>query len=166
MGNQSAGYLAPQVSATGRYGGGGPSVEADLPLTQSAALPAGFDGPSTPYAPQTSHRRDESQNYSFSSPAHRPPRSNRFQGLKEQMQDVDWTFGLGRGSKADGLPREVALNDPVRNKSQKWRGNSVSTRKYNPVTFVPKFLFSEFSKAANLFFLFTGELQQASPRRR
>ena len=37
---------------------------------------------------------------------------------------------------------------------------SVSTSKYNVFTFLPKFLFEQFSKYANLFFLFTAILQQ------
>ncbi|KAK6459736.1 membrane-spanning Ca-ATPase [Scheffersomyces xylosifermentans] len=39
-------------------------------------------------------------------------------------------------------------------------GNHISTTKYNFATFVPKFLFEQFSKYANLFFLFTSIIQQ------
>jgi phospholipid-transporting ATPase len=42
---------------------------------------------------------------------------------------------------------------------QKFLGNSVSTAKYNVATFLPKFLFEEFSKSANLFFLFISGIQ-------
>lgn len=38
--------------------------------------------------------------------------------------------------------------------------NHVSTAKYNIATFIPKFLFEQFSKYANLFFLFTAIIQQ------
>lgn len=38
--------------------------------------------------------------------------------------------------------------------------NSVSTAKYNAVTFLPKFFTEQFSKYANLFFLFTSAIQQ------
>ncbi|KAI8919781.1 hypothetical protein BC831DRAFT_479981 [Entophlyctis helioformis] len=55
--------------------------------------------------------------------------------------------------------RTIALNDPVKNRAQKYLHNSVSTGKYNLVTFVPKFLFEQFSKYANMFFLFTGSIQ-------
>jgi hypothetical protein len=37
--------------------------------------------------------------------------------------------------------------------------NTVSTAKYNCATFFPKFLFEQFSKYANLFFLFTSIIQ-------
>lgn len=43
--------------------------------------------------------------------------------------------------------------------NQKFLGNHVSTAKYNPVTFLPKFLYVEFSKSANLFFLFISGIQ-------
>ncbi|KAK6460432.1 membrane-spanning Ca-ATPase [Scheffersomyces coipomensis] len=39
-------------------------------------------------------------------------------------------------------------------------GNHISTTKYNFATFLPKFLFEQFSKYANLFFLFTSIIQQ------
>lgn len=39
-------------------------------------------------------------------------------------------------------------------------GNYISTTKYNFATFLPKFLFEQFSKYANLFFLFTSIIQQ------
>ncbi|KAI9599439.1 hypothetical protein BDF19DRAFT_470419 [Syncephalis fuscata] len=42
----------------------------------------------------------------------------------------------------------------------KFLHNRVSTAKYNIVTFLPKFLYEQFSKYANLFFLFTSCIQQ------
>ncbi|KAI9462638.1 calcium transporting ATPase [Russula earlei] len=54
--------------------------------------------------------------------------------------------------------RIVALNNPDANTD--FLSNYVSTTKYNMVTFVPKFLFEQFSKYANLFFLFTACIQQ------
>lgn len=43
---------------------------------------------------------------------------------------------------------------------EKFRGNHISTTKYNVATFIPKFLFEQFSKYANLFFLATACIQQ------
>lgn len=43
--------------------------------------------------------------------------------------------------------------------NQKFLGNQVSTAKYNPFSFLPKFLYVEFSKSANLFFLFISGIQ-------
>jgi len=48
----------------------------------------------------------------------------------------------------------------------KYCSNSVSTAKYSPLLFVPRFLFEQFRRYANLFFLLIGLLQQipgASP---
>eukprot|EP00842_Homolaphlyctis_polyrhiza_P002795 jgi/Hompol1/3516/HPOL_006580-RA len=55
--------------------------------------------------------------------------------------------------------RSIAINDPIKNQAAKFLHNSVSTGKYNMATFVPRFLFEQFSKYANLFFLFTGTIQ-------
>ncbi|KAF2100737.1 putative phospholipid-transporting ATPase [Rhizodiscina lignyota] len=57
-------------------------------------------------------------------------------------------------------PRIIHLNNPPANATSKFKNNSISTTKYNIVTFVPKFLFEQFSKYANIFFLFTAILQQ------
>ncbi|KAI9478083.1 MAG: hypothetical protein EXX96DRAFT_595572 [Benjaminiella poitrasii] len=46
------------------------------------------------------------------------------------------------------------------NHQQKFMSNSVSTAKYNVFTFLPKFLYEEFSKSANVFFLFISCIQQ------
>lgn len=71
-------------------------------------------------------------------------------------------FGIGR-RKVDPStlgPRLIQLNNPAANAANKWSDNHVSTAKYNVVTFLPKFLYEQFSKYANLFFLFTAILQQ------
>lgn len=57
-------------------------------------------------------------------------------------------------------PRVIYLNDPVSNSAQSFKDNHISTTKYNVATFLPKFLFEQFSKYANLFFLFTSCIQQ------
>lgn len=71
-------------------------------------------------------------------------------------------FGFGRGSPDQSSlgPRIIHLNNPPANSSKKYVDNHVSTAKYNIVTFIPKFLLEQFSKYANLFFLFTAILQQ------
>lgn len=57
-------------------------------------------------------------------------------------------------------PRQIHIMDHVANSSHKYYGNYISTTKYNIATFIPKFLFEQFSKYANLFFLFTSIIQQ------
>ncbi|BGP12149.1 hypothetical protein JCM10213_004714 [Rhodosporidiobolus nylandii] len=56
--------------------------------------------------------------------------------------------------------RVVHLNNEGLNRQSRFGGNSVSTSKYNVVTFLPKFLAEQFSKYANIFFLFIACCQQ------
>jgi phospholipid-transporting ATPase len=71
-------------------------------------------------------------------------------------------FGFGRGKPDPSTlgPRIIHLNNPPANSVNKYIDNQISTAKYNVATFLPKFLFEQFSKFANLFFLFTAALQQ------
>lgn len=71
-------------------------------------------------------------------------------------------FGFGRGGADANMsaPRLIHLNNPPANAANRYVDNHVSTAKYNFATFLPKFLFEQFSKYANLFFLFTAILQQ------
>ena len=74
----------------------------------------------------------------------------------------NFKFGIRRGRPGPSTlgPRIIHLNNPPANSANKWVNNYVSTAKYNIATFLPKFLFEQFSKYANLFFLFTAALQQ------
>ncbi|PVU87015.1 hypothetical protein BB560_006568 [Smittium megazygosporum] len=63
-------------------------------------------------------------------------------------------------SDSNELYRVVHINDHETNKSYKYPSNYVSTAKYNMLTFLPKFIFEQFSRYANLFFLFTVCIQQ------
>ncbi|KAJ2466618.1 aminophospholipid translocase [Coemansia sp. RSA 2322] len=65
-------------------------------------------------------------------------------------------FGSGSGSNY----RTVHIGNRESNAQYKYRHNRVSTAKYNSLTFLPKFLLEQFSKYANVFFLFTGCIQQ------
>lgn len=55
--------------------------------------------------------------------------------------------------------RIIYINDTIKNATQKYLHNSITTGKYNVFTFIPKFLFEQFSKYANLFFLFIAIIQ-------
>ncbi|WVR06936.1 hypothetical protein IAU60_003972 [Kwoniella sp. DSM 27419] len=180
----SGGYMAPQSSSTvnvaRNFGRSDPSLlESARPLAQSGAAPAGYSGADDKHYHPDSNKaygagadpfEDEElpSAYQFTSPSSGPyahRRRSRWQGIKEDyLTDVDWTFGvnalLGRRGKFDGVPREVSLNDPEGNRVKGFEKNSVTTGKYGPITFLPKFLFAEFSRSANLFFLFTACIQQ------
>lgn len=71
-------------------------------------------------------------------------------------------FGFGRRKPDPSTlgPRIIHLNNPQANSVNKYVDNHVSTAKYNAATFLPKFLYEQFSQYANLFFLFTAILQQ------
>ncbi|GEQ71218.1 hypothetical protein JCM33374_g4899 [Metschnikowia sp. JCM 33374] len=57
-------------------------------------------------------------------------------------------------------PRQIYVLNHAANATFRYYGNHISTTKYNFATFLPKFIFEQFSKYANLFFLFTSIIQQ------
>jgi phospholipid-transporting ATPase len=84
-------------------------------------------------------------------------------GRPERKLDMGkFKFGFGRGKVDPSTlgPRIIHLNNPPANSANKYVDNHISTAKYNIASFLPKFLFEQFSKFANLFFLFTAGLQQ------
>ena len=88
--------------------------------------------------------------------AHQPaPKSKKF-----DMGNFKFGFGRSKPDPSTLGPRIIHLNNPPANAANKYVDNHISTAKYNVVTFLPKFLFEQFSKYANIFFLFTSALQQ------
>ncbi|KAJ3355905.1 hypothetical protein GGF32_001766 [Allomyces javanicus] len=75
---------------------------------------------------------------------------------------MSWLARLtGRGPSTSDLgSRFIYLNDTVKNDAQSFLHNGISTAKYTAITFLPKFLLEQFSKYANVFFLFTACIQQ------
>lgn len=110
--------------------------EMDLPLTEAGA------------------RESRTDSGGLDAGAKYPKRKRRSSGK--------FKFGFGRGQPDPSTlgPRIIHLNNPPANAANKHVDNHISTAKYNIATFVPKFLFEQFSKYANLFFLFTAILQQ------
>ncbi|KAF8328241.1 uncharacterized protein EI90DRAFT_3126404 [Cantharellus anzutake] len=128
----------------------------ELPLTKNAALPAGAPGAgeSGTSFPQVWTFDDDAPtlpppNTAPSKPSP-PPKSSR----PKWKIKWPWTKDIVRGE------RDVWLNDASRNDAEDYSSNYISTSKYNVATFVPKFLFEQFSKYANVFFLFTAIIQQ------
>ena len=111
--------------------------EMDLPLTEAGARGSRVDTAGTEETP--------------------PPKPK-----KKKFSAGAFKFGFGRGKPDPSTlgPRMIMLNNPPANAAHKFVDNHVSTAKYNVATFLPKFLFEQFSKYANLFFLFTAALQQ------
>uniref|UniRef100_A0A8C6JFH4 Phospholipid-transporting ATPase n=1 Tax=Melopsittacus undulatus TaxID=13146 RepID=A0A8C6JFH4_MELUD len=94
-----------------------------------------------------------------------------FQGCVLPTQD--WSITMRRKSsqgyeKTDDVSEKTSLADQEElrtifiNQPQltKFCNNHVSTAKYNIITFLPRFLYSQFRRAANAFFLFIALLQQ------
>ncbi|KAI9470675.1 MAG: hypothetical protein EXX96DRAFT_597510 [Benjaminiella poitrasii] len=70
-----------------------------------------------------------------------------------------------RKQTISGIPGEngariIHINNHELNDEQRFLHNRVTTGKYTFLTFIPKFLYEEFSKYANLFFLFISCIQQ------
>jgi len=60
---------------------------------------------------------------------------------------------------SDGQGRKIQVNS-AQLQGQKYKSNEISTAKYNFFTFIPKFLYEQFRRYANIFFLCIGLLQQ------
>ncbi|KAL9489270.1 hypothetical protein ACSS6W_001547 [Trichoderma asperelloides] len=91
-----------------------------------------------------------------------PPQQQQQEQQPKGNMMSNFKFGFGRGKPDPSTmgPRIIHLNNPPANAANKYTGNNISTAKYNIATFLPKFLFEQFSKVANIFFLFTAALQQ------
>jgi phospholipid-transporting ATPase len=63
--------------------------------------------------------------------------------------------------EADGYARHriVYVNDYIKNEQSKFIHNGVTTAKYQIWNFLFKFLYEQFSKYANVFFLFIAIIQ-------
>uniref|UniRef100_A0A8C3TWG3 Phospholipid-transporting ATPase n=1 Tax=Catharus ustulatus TaxID=91951 RepID=A0A8C3TWG3_CATUS len=71
----------------------------------------------------------------------------------EKTEDVSEKTSLADQEEV----RTIFINQP---QLTKFCNNHVSTAKYNIITFLPRFLYSQFRRAANAFFLFIALLQQ------
>ncbi|KMZ61764.1 putative Phospholipid-transporting ATPase [Zostera marina] len=63
------------------------------------------------------------------------------------------TVRLGRVQPQAPTHRTIYCNDRDSNLPVRFKGNSISTTKYNVLTFLPKGLFEQFRRVANLYFL-------------
>ncbi|ODA78810.1 hypothetical protein RJ55_06194 [Drechmeria coniospora] len=88
------------------------------------------------------------------------PARERSKGKKFDMGNFKFGFGRSKPDPSTLGPRIIHLNNPPANAANKYVDNHISTAKYNVASFLPKFLLEQFSKVANIFFLFTAALQQ------
>lgn len=86
------------------------------------------------------------------------------QKTKRTWRQVIQDFASGRKHTVSGIPGEngariIHINNKQLNDEQKFLHNGITTGKYSFITFLPKFLYEEFSKYANIFFLFVACIQ-------
>ena len=80
--------------------------------------------------------------------------SASFGDIKQKLKNL-----TGPKSYDESKPRVIHINDSSSNLQQKFVHNGISTAKYHVYSFLPKFLYEQFSKYANIFFLFTSCIQ-------
>ncbi|KAI6168614.1 Ca-transporting ATPase [Pisolithus thermaeus] len=137
------------------------SQESGLPLTHAAAPPSGLDSPSHSLS---THGAGQPHGWNFESQATFPggatfpgaPPTQRKHTVRRRKK-WKWRWPWEKEVQPTG-ERVIVLNNPAMNID--FCSNFVSTSKYNVVTFTPKFLKEQFSKYANVFFLFTACIQQ------
>ena len=77
--------------------------------------------------------------------------------MKSLLKKIGLAAKRAASSRGPDGSRHVNINAP---QEEKFAGNAIATGKYNIITFVPLFLFSQFKRAANVFFLVISILQQ------
>ena len=112
---------------------------------------------------KTSHRRLCVSDFdSLSSPPSEPFASRAVtMGQTSSMRDLCHRLGGVFSSRQAATSRSFSNDDDpkrvinIHNGPQptKFRSNRISTSKYSPLTFLPKFLFGQFRKYSNVFFL-------------
>jgi phospholipid-transporting ATPase len=128
------------------------SQESGLPLTKTAAYPAGAGPSKTSLGDGMPQGWNFDEDFTTQAPMEKLPASQ-----KKSKPRRKWKWPWDKEKVLTG-ERVVALNHPESN--TEFCSNFVSTSKYNFATFIPKFLLEQFSKYANLFFLFTACIQQ------
>ncbi|CAN6483615.1 unnamed protein product [Victoria cruziana] len=78
---------------------------------------------------------------------------SRNSSLVTDRQPSSRTVRLGRVQPQAPGHRTIYCNDREANLPVRFKGNSISTTKYNILTFLPKGLFEQFRRVANLYFL-------------
>ncbi|XP_010255676.1 PREDICTED: phospholipid-transporting ATPase 3-like [Nelumbo nucifera] len=80
-------------------------------------------------------------------------RATSMSSFGSERHSSSQTIHLGRVQPQAPGHRTIYCNDREANLPVKFKGNSISTTKYNIFTFLPKGLFEQFRRVANLYFL-------------
>ncbi|KAG1140735.1 hypothetical protein G6F38_008904 [Rhizopus arrhizus] len=103
---------------------------------------------------------ENNNNIQLHRPISQPPPPEKIKKPKLDIKDM-FNRLVGRTTVKETVgERIIYVNNPELNEQQKYLHNRVFTAKYTLITFLPKFLYEEFSKYANLFFLFISGIQQ------
>lgn len=79
--------------------------------------------------------------------------------FKTKLKKLLGKSNVASGTAGEGGERIIHINNMDLNNQQKFLHNRVFTAKYTTYNFLLKFLYEEFSKYANLFFLFISGIQ-------
>ncbi|KIJ40687.1 hypothetical protein M422DRAFT_32137 [Sphaerobolus stellatus SS14] len=132
------------------------STESGLPLSKNAAPPAGHGVPQG-WDFDDSELALPTYEGATAFPGATDPRAQTTKKLKPPRKKFRWPWQKEQEKTGE---RVIALNDEQANLTEGYCSNYVSTSKYNIATFLPRFLTEQFSKYANVFFLFTACIQQ------
>ncbi|KAF8514608.1 aminophospholipid-transporting P-type ATPase [Gautieria morchelliformis] len=135
------------------------STDSGLPLSRNAAPPAGS---ASPHVWGFDDEEDVQLPRVFEGGAAFPgnnPRPPTPRAARKSTRSWRWRWPWQKAREREG-DRVIALNDDPANLAEGYCSNYVSTSKYNVATFFPKFFTEQFSKYANIFFLFTACIQQ------
>ncbi|KDQ19994.1 hypothetical protein BOTBODRAFT_125521 [Botryobasidium botryosum FD-172 SS1] len=136
----------------------------NLPLSHHSALPAGLRGTRGTGENRHTWILDDEDDVHLGAPAIAVPTVasssiSRSTDVTTKGLRPKWTWPWQKKQVLEG-ERKIWLNDETANGLSGFCSNYVSTSKYNLITFVPKFFAEQFSKYANVFFLFTACIQQ------
>lgn len=140
-------------------GGGGFIYKQDSCATQFTPLclakPLASEGHGPKYGSSiTSSSINASTSDSVEEQRRHTPASARWTAIKNRL-----LFWQRKGFHGPSPPRTIHFLRPEQHKESKFCSNRISTSKYNLFTFIPFFLFDQFRRYANLFFLFISIIQ-------
>ncbi|OZJ06578.1 hypothetical protein BZG36_00602 [Bifiguratus adelaidae] len=132
----------------------------DVQLLTYAGHVAGSPIPSSPTSYEPYDSLKPNRNRSYQSRNSKASLSDMLQNATDSVLKRAGSLSLPNLTRNNSDARTIFVNNPSKNQEQKFLHNRVFTGKYTVFTFLPKFLYEEFSKYANLFFLFISGIQQ------
>ncbi|KAG2230430.1 hypothetical protein INT48_009176 [Thamnidium elegans] len=89
-----------------------------------------------------------------------PKKTKEKQTWRQAIKGLFKSTTVASGIPGENGARIIHINNDHLNREQKFLHNTVVTGKYSVFSFIFKFLYEEFSKSANIFFLFVSCIQQ------